>query len=107
MIAIRGMMALVEFDDQGTVTGIWRFGSEKYGSDLAAGVEVSPRTWHTVIALEPGCVLLEVKAGPFDPNQPKDLAAWAPEESSALAQGYLQGLVELTGELNGTETGAA
>ena len=97
LIAIRGMMALVEFDDHGSVTGILRFSSEKYGNDFAAGLEVPSSTWHTVIALESGCVLLEVKAGPFNPNQPKDLATWAPEEGSALAQCYLQGLVELTG----------
>ena len=92
LIAIRGSMALITFDDQGSVTSILRFGSEKHGSDLAAGAEVSASTWHTVIALEPGCVLLEVKAGPFDPSQPKDLAPWAPEEGSLAATSYLQQL---------------
>ena len=95
LIAIRGSMALITFGDQGSVTGILRFGSEKHGSKLAAGVEVPANTWHTVVALKPGCVLLEVKAGPFDSSQPKDLAPWAPEEASAMAQGYLKVLVEL------------
>lgn len=45
--------------------------------------------WHTVIALESGCVLFETKAGPFDPNHPKDLAPWAPDEGSAGALAYL------------------
>ncbi len=93
LIAIRGSMALIKFDDQGSVTGILRFGSEKHGSDLAAGAEVASSTWHTVVALEPGCVLLEVKAGPFDPNQPKDLAPWAPEEGSKASASYLQQLI--------------
>ena len=101
LIAIRGSMALITFDDQGSVIGILRFGSQKYGGDMAAGAEVPANTWHTVVALEPGCVLLEVKAGPFDASQPKDLAPWAPEEASARAQGYLQALVELTGKLTG------
>ncbi len=100
-------MALITFDDQGSVTGILRFGSEKHGSDLAAGAEVASNTWHTVVALEPGCVLLEVKAGPFDPNQPKDLAMWAPEEGSAMARGYLQVLTELAGKSKGSETASA
>jgi len=39
-------------------------------------------------------VLLEVKAGPFDPNQPKDLAPWAPEEGSDAAANYLNRLLE-------------
>ncbi len=107
LIAIRGSMALITFDDRGSVTGILRIGSEKHGSDLAAGAEVASGTWHTVVALVPGCVLLEVKAGPFDPNQPKDLALWAPEEGSAMAQGYLQVLAELAGKSKGSETRSA
>lgn len=93
LIAVRGVMAMVTFDDQGAVTKVLRFGTEKYGDEMAAGAEVSSSTWHTVIALEPGCVLLEVKAGPFDPNQPKDLAPWAPEEGTSSAVSYLQQLM--------------
>ncbi len=93
LIAVRGVMAMVTFDEQGAVTNVLRFGSEKHGDEMAAGAEVSSSTWHTVIALEPGCVLLEVKAGPFDPNQPKDLAPWAPEEGTSSAVSYLQQLM--------------
>ena len=107
LIAIRGSMALITFDDQGSVTGVLRFGSEKHGRDLAVGTEVASSIWHTVVALEPGCVLLEVKAGPFDPNQPKDLAQWAPAEGSAMAQSYLQELTELAGKFTGPETAGA
>ena len=94
LIAIRGLMALVTFDDQGVVTEILRFGSEKYGDDLAIGAEVSPGAWHTVVALTQDCVLLEVKAGPFDPNRPKDLAKWAPQEGTEAARDYLANLIE-------------
>ena len=93
LVAVRGVMGLVTFDDQGAVTNVLRFGSEKHGDEMAVGAEVSSGTWHTVIALEPGCVLLEVKAGPFDPNQPKDLAPWAPEEGTSSAASYLQQLM--------------
>ena len=95
LIAVRGVMAMVAFDDQGAVTNVLRFGTERHGDEMAVGAEVSSSTWHTVIALEPGCVLLEVKAGPFDPNQPKDLAPWAPEENSASAREYYDRMVEL------------
>jgi len=91
-------MALITFDDQGTVTGILRFGCERHGSDLAAGAEVASSTWHTVVALEPSCVLLEVKAGPFHPNLAKDLAPWAPEEGSEAAADYLNRLLEMITE---------
>ncbi len=95
LIAIRGKMALVTFDDQGAVIGVLRFGTEAHGGEMAVGAEVSASTWHTVIAFEPGCVLLEVKAGPFNPNKPKDLALWAPHEGSDCATEYLNGLIEL------------
>lgn len=90
LIAVRGSMALVTFDEQGMVTRVVRFGADRKGDDLAVGAEVPANTWHTVIALEPGCVLLEVKAGPFDPNRPKNLAPWAPDERSNQAAAYRQ-----------------
>ncbi len=92
LVAIRGLMALVTFDDEGKVQQVVRFGSEKYGPDLAVGVELSPQTWHTVVALVPGSVLLEVKAGPFDPAQPKNLADWAPDEGSERVTEYMNEL---------------
>lgn len=93
LVAIRGLMALVTFDDEGIVKRIVRFSSEKYGPELAVGVEVTPEDWHTVLALERGSVLLEVKAGPFDPGQPKDLAEWAPREGTQMASEYLSRLM--------------
>jgi len=95
LIAIRGLMALVAFDEQGVVTKVVRFGADRNGKGLAIGSEVPANMWHTVIALEPSCVLLEVKAGPFDPNQPKNLAPWAPDEGSPAALGYLNQLIGL------------
>jgi hypothetical protein len=64
-------------------------------------VVVEPHTWHTVLALTPGAVLLECKAGPFDPNAAKEQAHWAPEEGSSAAPGYLR---ELRERLLGSET---
>ena len=98
LIAVRGVMALVTFDDSGAVLDILHFGSERYGSGLAVGAEVSGFQWHTVIALQPGCILLEVKAGPFDPSRAKDLAPWAPEEGSSAAGDYLEKLTALATE---------
>ena len=93
LIAVRGLMALITFDEQGKVSDVVLFGTEKHGKDLATGAEVASTTWHTVIALEPACILLEVKAGPFDPSQPKDLAPWAPDEGGPHAEPYLQQLI--------------
>lgn len=93
LIAVRGSMALVTFDEQGTVTAVVLFGADRNSEGCAVGAEVPANTWHTVIALESGCVLLEVKAGPFDPSQPKNLAPWAPDECGPNAKQYLEKLI--------------
>jgi hypothetical protein len=54
---------------------------------------VPSTTWYTVVALERGSILLEVKAGPFDPDLPKALAPWAREEGSEEADRFLSGLL--------------
>lgn len=92
LIVIRGKMALFTFDEQGLVGDITVLGAENYGADLACGAQLQPGDWHTVVALVSDCILLETKAGPFDPASPKDLAPWAPEEGSAAARPYLKEL---------------
>ena len=92
LIAVRGLMAFITFDDEGAVSSVQHFGSELYGGNVAVGIEVAPYTWHTVIALVDGSVLLEVKAGPFDSAQPKEMAHWAPVEGGPDASHYLNSL---------------
>ena len=94
LVAVRGKFSLITFDERGSPERVVRFGTELHGRDdqLDIGVEVPAATWHTVIALVPGSVLLEVKAGPFDPHAAKEPAPWAPEEHSADAEGYFQAL---------------
>ncbi len=99
MFALRGLMALVCFDNAGTVLSVKRFGAGNYESkhDVSLGVEVSPGAWHTVVALDRGSVLLEVKGGPFNPDAPKFLASWAPAEGSEFSLDYLTCLKNLVG----------
>lgn len=94
LVAVRGTFALVIFDDDGAVQEMVRFGTEKYGEveGLSVGVDLPPGTWHTIIALVPDAVLLELKAGPFDSTAAKEPAPWAPEEGSVDALPYLQWL---------------
>jgi cupin fold WbuC family metalloprotein len=94
LFAVRGKFSLITFDERGSPERVVRFGTELHGRDgqLDLGVEVPAATWHTVIALVPGSVLLEVKAGPFDPHAAKELAPWAPEEHSVAAESYFQTL---------------
>jgi cupin fold WbuC family metalloprotein len=94
LVAIRGKMVLLVFDDHGHITRSVLLGAESSGPAFHAAVEVSSADWHTVIALTSGSVLLEVKAGPFDPERPKDYAPWAPAESSTEASQYLNTLLQ-------------
>ncbi len=89
-IAIRGRFSLITFDESGEIAEVVVFGTERYG--LIAGVEIPPCIWHTIVALEPAGVLLELKAGPFDPKIAKELAPWSPEEQTKSAIAYLETL---------------
>ena len=55
--------------------------------------EVPPTRWHTVVALEVGCVLFEAKSGPYDAGRAKDFAPWAPAEGADEVPAYLARLV--------------
>ena len=93
LVAIRGLMAVVCFNDLGEVINITHIGSEASDYNVAVGLEIPSSVWHTVVVLQPGSILLEIKAGPFDPGQPKDLASWAPAENSTKSKSYLRQLL--------------
>jgi cupin fold WbuC family metalloprotein len=96
LFAIRGLMALIMFNNYGAIEQVQRFGvdSSPGGLNVASGAEIPLNKWHTVVSLESGSVLLEIKAGPFDPNMPKTLAPWAPEEGASDGFNYLKQLMK-------------
>src|SRR5688572_6958743 len=61
-VALRGAFGVVLFDESGNVTGtaVLRPGGELIGAHIPA------RVFHALVALEPGSVFFEVKAGPYD-----------------------------------------
>jgi len=89
-------MALIVFNNHGVIDGIRLFGigSSSGSLNIVAGVEIPPDTWHTVLSLASGSILLEIKAGPFNPDMPKFLAPWAPEEDPNEGIDYLKQLME-------------
>ena len=99
LVAVRGMFALLTFEDDGSIQEVIRFGTEKYGEGegLSVGVDLPPGTWHTIIALVPGSVLLELKAGPFNPSAAKEPAPWSPDEGTSEGKGYLMQLSSRVG----------
>lgn len=87
-IALRGKFVALTFDGRGVVTERIEFSPQ--GEVL--GAEISPDTWHTVIALQDGSVFFEAKQGPYAPLSDKDFAAWAPAENSAAVAEYMSWL---------------
>jgi cupin fold WbuC family metalloprotein len=91
LIAVRGRMALLVFDDIGQLQQVIRFGAQSSDLDIpiSVGINLPAGVWHTVIAEVPGSILFEVKSGPFNPEQAKEYAEWAPEEDAPEAAVYL------------------
>lgn len=98
LFALAGSFVLFVFDENGQVARIIRLVSEKYihRAETCLGVELSPGTWHTVLAMEPDSILLELKAGPFDTNAAKEYAPWAPDEGTEEGCIYLKKLREMS-----------
>lgn len=95
LFAIRGLMALIMFNNDGAVEEIHRFGNNlsQSSQNIVVGLEIPLDKWHTVVSLASGSILLEIKAGPFDPVMPKCLASWAPEEGTLDGAKYLKYLM--------------
>lgn len=88
LIVIAGRLGVLIFDDAGSVC-------EKRlltpGGDCC-GVDIPHGTWHTVVALEPGTVIFETKAGPYRPLGPGEMAPWAPAEGTPGVADYARKL---------------
>lgn len=91
LIALRGEMGCLIFDAVGGITSRIRLVA---GGDCSA-VIIEPGEWHSIVALSGSAVLLETKAGPFDPAAAKEPAPWAVDETAPGAGAYLQSLQRL------------
>lgn len=80
LVAVRGCCGVLVFDDAGDVNE-----ATVLSPDGVWGAEMPGGAWHTLVALAPDTLLLEVKPGPFDPHTDKEFAAWSPPEGSEAA----------------------
>lgn len=71
---LRGRAVFFIFDDEGNITDKLLLSPQEgvYGAELDPGI------WHSLLVLEPGTVVYEVKRGPFAPLSPENLAPWSP-----------------------------
>ncbi|MEO8165321.1 MAG: WbuC family cupin fold metalloprotein, partial [Betaproteobacteria bacterium] len=91
LVVLRGAVGLVVFDDKGAVL---QHAALRAGTG-AIGVDIPHATWHTFVGLEPGSVIFEAKAGPYQPLARDEKAFWAPAEEDPTAGAYLEKLNNL------------
>ena len=91
MLCLRGALGVVIFSPTGEVEQAIALqpGGETCGVDIPHGV------FHAVLALVPGTVMFEAKAGPYVPLAIEEMASWAPAEGAPEAAAYLAGLHRL------------
>lgn len=91
-LVLRGSLLAFFYDEAGDVT-------EKVllnPSEGKYGLEIPPCTWHSIVALESGTVIFEIKKGPYSSLSPEDLASWAPAASDEEgAKAFMKRMLEL------------
>lgn len=92
-LILSGKAAVIEFDSNGNITDFIILDS----AEGKFGVEIAPRVWHTIIALENGTVVYEIKEGPYSPLNDKNFATWAPEEGSEYCKVFNNNLLQKIG----------
>lgn len=93
LIAVRGRLGVVFFDDAGNVTGHAVISPE----GEAIGANIPDGVYHTVLALEPGSIFFEAKAGPYRPLTEEEKAPWAPAEGAPEAREFLERMRKIIG----------
>jgi cupin fold WbuC family metalloprotein len=62
------------------------------GSQDASLAEIPGGEWHSVVFHAPAAVVLEVTAGPYEPQFDKEFASWAPPENDPEAARFVSWL---------------
>jgi cupin fold WbuC family metalloprotein len=91
IVVLRGKLGTVFFDEYGAITHKVLL---QAGGDAVA-VNVPHGMFHTLVALEPGTVFFEAKAGPYQPLTEAERANWAPPEGAPDAPAYQASIVGL------------
>ncbi|VEB45680.1 Uncharacterised protein [Chromobacterium violaceum] len=78
---LSGALDWIEFDAAGETV----VARHRLGEDGARVFEMPAGAWHSVVSLEPGSVVFEVKRGPYLPLPAADQAAWAPAKATPVS----------------------
>lgn len=91
-LLLRGSMWVIFYDNYGNVTDKVLLNplEGKYGLEIPSG------TWHSIIVLESGTVIFEIKKGPYSPLPPEDIASWAPAPSDVKgAEAFMNKMLDM------------
>jgi len=91
LVAVRGRLGVIFFDERGAVTAT----AVLAPAGESVGVNIPHGMYHTLVALDPGSVFFEAKAGPYVPLTSREKAPWAPAEGEPRASSYLADLKRL------------
>ena len=91
LVAVRGRLGVIFFDERGAVTAT----AVLAPAGESVGVNIPHGMYHTLVALDPGSVFFEAKAGPYAPLTSREKAPWAPAEGEPRASSYLADLKRL------------
>jgi cupin fold WbuC family metalloprotein len=92
-LILKGKLAVIEFDELGKITDYYiiEAGSNHFG------VEIAPKMWHTIIPLEKGTVIYEIKEGPYSSLNDKNFAPWAPKEGDTDCKAFNDNILQEIG----------
>lgn len=81
-VVLQGELAVIVFDEYGSPIESFRLcdGGNTHGIELPEGL------FHTLIALAPNTVILEIKEGPYDPKTDKLFLSQFPPEGTPQAK---------------------
>lgn len=89
-VVLRGSLVVFFFADSGNPTEFVLLDPQKGNY----AVEIPVGAWHTLISLETGSIVYEVKDGPYQPLSDKNFASWAPKEGDPGCEEYLKNLTD-------------
>lgn len=91
LIVVRGRLGVIFFDERGAVTAT----AVLAPAGESVGVNIPHGMYHTLVALDPGSMFFEAKAGPYAPLTSQEKAPWAPAEGELRVSSYLADLKRL------------
>ena len=87
-IPMRGSFKVVLFNEAGVVTE-----SFQIGENGIAAYEMPANTWHSMVSLQSGGIIFEVKEGPYVQPGIADVGAWSPAEGNLEVATFRQFLL--------------